>query len=812
MPNTINTLILYIYLPFILFFTINSQTNSDFVSSFIKEELSPVLISTINELNRTKTLSKECLNILGSSFINDNNYLYAYKLYKDSSHNIEDLGYFSACLDNVYHYPYNSAISTKNISDKFTYILYYIPESPSCKDKSFIFGACLPKGCVPEEYKLILKEFNKQTELIEHNCLTVVETFDTTKKLEINYTFYFGLPAVVFFIIITIFNIFPRLPREVFKCCFRKNKKFNSSTLDTVSKQLESTNISNLIEPSNATTYIHKNARYYDVGSLNKLKRCFSFSGNFSEMLSEYSTLHESRTNNDSGISFIRGLRGIILILYVFGEIFKTLFLSPLKDSSSRKDFDTFTYSSLYFITRYSYRMLLSISGFTLCYKLLCYLDLEFDSINIKEDELEPTQITTMNNNDPIANEIETGDQNLLWDQMLFFNKFETSVALYKKIPTKTYFAFIGRQVHKYLIFVLVLLILKFSYYEISMVVSFIFGRNPMQEFILQQIRNKAQWFHILGHVLLYFPFMVPLSTPSENLYSHAFDMVILEISLFIMFSLFIFVSYKNNLKMEIGLISIFVFISVIKVVMYLILFKEFGEGYPPIPPFFPAKDFMQKDWNFLRANPIYNSTSVIIGLFFGLVNYVIQNRNSEGRCFLFIAEKFTKSLMKYQTIKIIIITFSFIVYISWCLISYLAIFTLIKQDPLLSFYDNKYVNIYFLFDTDVAIFLTFLVIIPYTLIGENSFISFLSHNYWGILSKQYYTFILLIGGIMNVLIYQTSRKIILGFNIIGEYSLITLVFGTFICMLLYVLFELPLKKLNKLIVKPKKSKKKKTS
>jgi hypothetical protein len=70
----------------------------------------------------------------------------------------------------------------------------------------------------------------------------------------------------------------------------------------------------------------------------------------------------------------------------------------------------------------------------------------------------------------------------------------------------------------------------------------------------------------------------------------------------------------------------------------------------------------------------------------------------------------------------------------------------------------------------------------------------------------------LLIGGIMNVLIYQTSRKIILRFNIIGEYSLITLVFGTFICMLLYVLFELPLKKLNKLIVKPKKSKKKKTS
>ena len=65
---------------------------------------------------------------------------------------------------------------------------------------------------------------------------------------------------------------------------------------------------------------------------------------------------------------------------------FQSLYQSPMRDLTDQ-NFSETSLSFLYFVSKYSSNMLLGISGFAFCYKLLCYLDSEVEKIELKEED-----------------------------------------------------------------------------------------------------------------------------------------------------------------------------------------------------------------------------------------------------------------------------------------------------------------------------------------------------------------------------------------------------------------------------------------
>ena len=419
---------------------------------------------------------------------------------------------------------------------------------------------------------------------------------------------------------------------------------------------------------------------------------------------------------------------------------------------------------------------------------------------------------------DTIPNSNSNDNLNQLGDYLLF-NTFTTNSTIYKKIPGRSFFKFIFYQFYKYFLFVSVLLFAKYTYYEINILKD---QKSPLREFIKQSFIDKATTLDILGHVFIFTSYLPSFLFTSIQF--NPFELVLLEISFFIFFSLVIFIAYKKNCRLDLFLVIIFFLALVGKWitfhVSYVILNKH--KYLAASSAYSPSKDFLQSEWNFLRSNPIFRCGPFIIGIFFGLINYTIQKAITEyypntSRKYLFFPIKFMNFLSKYQAVKLIIFTLLFITVFIWNGFAYKVLFkkatmnTLEPDNPPLpeDFYTNYYINIYYLYDMEIMVFITFLALMPYAIIGENPIVHFLRSNYWNILSRPYYSFLLLIWGIINNVIYQTDTRINISFNNIIHYSVVNLMFGIIICDIFYALYEIPLKKLTKLIFKPKQYRKK---
>lgn len=378
---------LHIIFVFLFFFwknvVIQAQAPPFNLSSEIVVNLQPTILDTIS---KTREISSECnetlMNLYGSSDL-----LYIKKLYTDSSHNIKDLGSFQHCKNSIY---YSKGVSTEQIKDNLKFILFHIPKTTYCDKGPFLLGGCIAKGCTDEEYIAMLKQFGTTIKFADENCFTTVEAYDTDKSFVLSNQFFIGVIPLILFFIITLFDFFPKIPRFIFRCCFKKKKKNYITSLNDTSINKKSEGESTLLDSTYQDTKMSlsflKSAKYYDINSLARLKRCFKLKSNFAEIMSIDISLHESKTNNESGISFTKGFRGIFLILYIIGVTFQSLYQSPMRDLTDQ-NFSETSLSFLYFISKYSSNMLIGISGFTFCYKLLCYLDSEVEKIELKEED-----------------------------------------------------------------------------------------------------------------------------------------------------------------------------------------------------------------------------------------------------------------------------------------------------------------------------------------------------------------------------------------------------------------------------------------
>ena len=836
------------------------QTNFGYIRSFsespiLKEESSVKPLTLLNEeinlfhkfiistLEDTDTFGNpNCLYFLSETFKNYT--LSTLKFIQDSSHSLSKLGSYQDCKYKIY---YNYTDNTTSNYLNYSYILFYTPSS-LVNPRPTLFSVCIPHidYCQNEDYGIILESFNLKTEFFDSTQIGGVEVYvinDDTKKP--NDKFYIGSIVLGIFALILLCEIFPSIPVCLFKCCFKK-------------KTISQNNLKNSKKDK-----ILKKIDIYETSSLSNLEKSFDLRDSIGEIMGVESN---AGINNDSGISFLKGLRGICLMLYILGENLEAVYQYPVK-KSERIYFNTKTLSFLYFFNRLTKNLFLSISSFSLCFKILCYFDNEIEqnelkNENIKIDDInselinntikeyeEEDEIIEINNKKSRKNsknkkslsssssKSNRSPENLSGSNTKknnsgSFSSIEKSKSgkksfnsgdltniptisqynvimkdkklLYNKISFKSFFRFLFRQFYKYILFVGVILYLRYFYYDF---VSSM-GENPMWEFIKNSYVNKLEKNHMLAIVFLYFPFYSKVN--SDVAYA-PYDIIILEISLFIVCSLILFITYKINFRFDLILFIMFLVGIGLKIILYFIIEGRTGSVYEEY--FFPSKGFTNNKWKFIFNNPLYYIPCTSIGLFFGLVNYAIQKsakniKDFRDKLYLSIPIKFINRLRKKAYLFSVIFSIIFFILFFWCGFSYYAMF--LSEDKLTedslanNFFNNKFINIYYSIDIDIMVFTIFLAIIPFNLIGENSFMSFLKHEYWNILSRPYFSFMLIIQVTGNNIIYRMNTNVELNIYCVLFFSIINFIFGIVVGSFLYTFFEVPLKKLNKFILSKK--------
>ena len=115
------------------------------------------------------------------------------------------------------------------------------------------------------------------------------------------------------------------------------------------------------------------------------LKKCFNFYKNGKELFNF--NLNHTNFNNINGITYIKGLIGLSIIFNVFGLTFTNLMNGHMKNYEIWHFYSTNHSKFLFFFYigyRFSSRILFSCSGYTLVYKYLCFLEQEKDLYFLK--------------------------------------------------------------------------------------------------------------------------------------------------------------------------------------------------------------------------------------------------------------------------------------------------------------------------------------------------------------------------------------------------------------------------------------------
>ena len=742
------------------------------------------------------------------------------KLIRDSSHSLAQIGSYQDCKYKKYYDSNNESSSSYNLT--YNYILAYDPPQ-DYRANPILFSLCFATApdCKEKDYQSIIAQFMEKTGFIQ----IMGESFDVyildDKIKNLNKDFYVGLVVVIFCLIMFIFGFFPGIPSFIFKCCFKKKTNLKSMDL-------------------------------YDTRNLINFEKSFDIKESLAEIYSK-----GIGVGYDTGISFIKGLRGIFLFFYIMGNTLETVYDYPLQ-RSFQQYFNTSSLSFLFFFNRVCKNVFLSISAFTLCYKILCYFDNEIErnelkNLNIKLDYINPDVINSsiqeeeqlrrrskkkrkshggspnttknsssgspensinssstkknFNNSNSVISANKTslsksssGDLSKM-PSMAKINSVIAEIKFYNKLSCKSFWIFFFRQFYKYFLYVIAVLFYILFYYNfISLTTD-----NPMWEFIKNAYVKKFQPKYIASLIFLFFPFH---NEANEKIRYNFFDIIILEIYLFILFSLVLFITYKKNLRLDIFLIILFFLGLGSKIAFYLILKNSKKEGSNE-DYFYPTKGFTNKEFKYVLNNPLYFFSSFSLGSFFGLVNYVIQKsaksiNDFRDKLYLSIPIKFVNSLKKRPLLYSIIFIIIFFAYFIWCGLSYDALF--LSEDKLstdslaLEFFQNEYINVYYLVDIDIFVFILFLTAISFNLIGENIVSSFLEHEYWNIFSRPYFSFMLLVQTVGSNILYRMNSQIDNDISTILFFTITNIISSIIFGMLLYILLEVPLKKINKFI------------
>ena len=363
-------------------------------------------------------------------------------------------------------------------------------------------------------------------------------------------------------------------------------------------------------------------------------------------------------------------------------------------------------------------------------------------------------------------------------------------------IPYHIYFNFIFRQIHK--IFCILIGIHFFKYF-FPWFLSFVNNGSPLMNYLFIEIIDKLEFG--LGNFFYYKNFQDLFETKDRDSYKNnknisiveILSLIVCEVNFFILGSILIFICYKKAIAFDI-IICFSILLLVIFKIIYIMGKKENN----------PGLFYFKYGYKEFFFNPIFNFDFYLIGMLFGMVNYVVQNDISKNESFkklrpfvnipIFITKacdyKKKKNIIHYTCALIFLIAFliEFPIFLSKDIDKIIE-----KDNPsgIFTFLNS--------IDIDVFIYVFHFFIISCYFSGRNMFFKFFNSKVWLQLSKLYFWFILFTSLINYYIIYQAEAQINLGFFIVMIYGAICLTVLYLTSVIFFVILELPYKKLIKL-------------
>ena len=607
------------------------------------------LNDAINQ-EETKDMSDNCKYFLGSlddspkysrdlSFTseNDSNFKYTsreagIKFLLDSTITINELNYYENCLTQTYY-------GNRNYSLAFNYshIILLIDSSRDnngkflmdfeIDDKYYVKSYCIPTNhsCSNNDYKLFTKFISRNYTYKLYPENSLIEIFQIYNGID-RYK-YTSLPLGIFiFVLFFIQFLLVTLYKIVFyalKSCFRKsnNNEVNEErqkTKEDKENMIYKTNKNikedeevedndendlgkEIDEKKNeqeeelnshdiSDSLININKKYIPKW-LNKLKNCFSFTSNFNELFNTTSDLTEM--NNYSGLTVIRGLNAVSMIMTFFGATFISICNYTLKKAgaaSYKTILENPLYFLLYFSARISPRVMISCSGYTFVYKFLSFMNKNGNTIKNTINKFFRYHIYNY----------------ILAVLILLFFKYTMSGAVYaepgwllfQKCFVKNVFRNSVDENNKFR----------------ERLGCFYNDSLPIDERDSQENRNIL--FSILGTFGLSHFYIWDDSIRDVDLYS--FVWLPFNEIIFFIFGILILSLYNCRLRIDIIIIILFFINYAAKIILSVTFFDK-----PRSVIYF----FLFKYGRFMN-NPIYNFPYFLIGLFFGLNNYYLEKNS----------------------------------------------------------------------------------------------------------------------------------------------------------------------------------------
>ena len=493
------------------------------------------------------------------------------KSYLDSTKNKNDFLTFENCLEKDFDTKLQKKLDF-NFTLKPTYILAMIDDNKTkanlydsiyIEQYDYWFGQCLPsiqencsngtgkEICSKEDYSGIVKiilgvGFNMEST----NVSTIKiddKNFSSKDKIYCAINFIIILiPLIIQIILFIYYSI------SIYR--FKKRQKIN---------QLKTIQEEEIIKQRYLSFY-KKNVTNLESDKIifpkwyKYLNEYFNLIKNGAELFNKNSKV--SNVNNIKGITYIKGLLGISMILYIFGHLFLILFNLPFKNltptafiESVKHPFFCIPIVGL----RYSPRIILSCSGYTLIYKYISYIEEKHKFYMIK---------------------------------------------------------FILRQSYRYLLLLIIVLYMRFSVYYLNIILSL--TKRPMMEILKYNLENNNRSYFVNFFTCL-LPYIGDSSFKKKQNIIQYFYIPLNEIFMFSFGIILISLGYKYKLRNDIIIIIIILSCFIAKIFIYgfyVIDKKKYSTLY-----------FYLYDYGAIMLNPLFNLSSFLIGMFFGLINYSIQ-------------------------------------------------------------------------------------------------------------------------------------------------------------------------------------------
>ena len=534
----------------------------DSVNNFISNKFTKMLNDNFFRTEFEKySISEECKNFMQNiffkNFANENNkknkseidnaanymrFFYLRKVLIDTTKDKNDFSTYENCLNKEFD---NTKIEILDLN--FTIQPIYVigifddttnksnfNDSIFLEKYNYILSYCLPYGisnnsndkeiCSQTDYGNLIKifleiPFNMNTSRVD-SFYIYEKTFDSKEYYPCILTiFLLVIPILISFFL----YIYDKISfyRYLQKEQRGKIEKINELSFD---KENETENESDNQNQAKLTMKIkRKNYKLITPMWYKYLNEYFSLIKNGLELFDFKSK--ESIVNNVNGLTYIKGLLGTSMILYVFGQTFIVLYNLPFKNFTL-SEFNKSLRNPLYVIPfiglRYSPRVILSCSGYTLMYKFLCFIEKE---------------------------------------KNLYLPKFFLI------------------QSYKYILLILVVLFMRYSFYYVN--IAFNDTKRPMLE-ILKYILE----YHYDNSFEIFFKFLITYFGDftlqwKQNLIQY-FYLPINEVFLFIVSTVLISIGYKFKLKIDIAIIIIVAIIFISKI-LFFVLYSYNNQKYPTL-------------------------------------------------------------------------------------------------------------------------------------------------------------------------------------------------------------------------------------